>query len=156
MKALIARRLVLAIFATSMAVGGIGLAPITAGACGWYVERQNSASESVYDDRSGWTYAVVIVQTYNDGCGNKKYYSEVYSANGLTTDQSFANVRVWVCGTYQGSWNSPLIWNGTYAQVWSPSFYYGGCGRQADDYNTGMFSYDWSPNQGVQYYINQG
>ena len=66
------------------------------------------------------------------------YYETVWTKYGSTINGHWS-VRVWVCGSYQGDYGTNYSINGSNQSYGTPSFYYGSCGEQADDYNLYLF-----------------
>jgi hypothetical protein len=128
--------------------------PQTVGACGWYLERSTFTNQWVWDNAwSMWTTINYEVDTYNDGCGDRVYASRTWTGNGDFTWLN-ANVRVWVCGAYQGAWSSGAVWTNSVV-MWSPAFWYWPwCGRQAD--NAGSWSAPPRLTPGTSRYLNAG
>ncbi len=65
--------------------------------------------------------------------GNWQYTGYLYSFGGNMTGPEQISVRVWVCGTYQGTWSTYIAGNTNTMSVTTPEFSYGSCGLQADD-----------------------
>jgi hypothetical protein len=81
-------------------------------------------------------------------CGNyKEYEVEQWTTYG-TPGSWFTSVRVWVCGTYEGTTSAYNYY------VVSPEFNYLLCGRQAD--NLGSNFHDTYGGENLHVYINQG
>jgi hypothetical protein len=128
--------------------------PQTVGACGWYLERNVITSTWVWDSwQYRWTTVDYEVDTYNDGCGNRQYASRVWVSDG-TPAWLTADIRVWVCGGYQGTWSTGARWS-NYDVVYSPVFHYWPwCGRQADNATSSSSSPYLAPN--TSDYLTQG
>ena len=126
------RRLLAGLVAPALAVGVfIGLSPALATT----VEAQSC--NGVYDHEAHTTIGSLSIYSdlvaANCGNGNWQYTSYLSSYGGSMTGPMDVNVRVWVCGTYQGSWNYYYSGNSAGIRVTSPEFYYGSCGLQADN-----------------------
>jgi hypothetical protein len=117
--------------------------PETVGACGWYWESSRFNNVWVYDySVGGWTTIDYELDTYNDGCGSRFYVSTVWTGDG-TPMWLQSSERAWVCGGYAGSRSRAAYTN--WIQVSSPSYFYGICGRQADNYPSSSWSGVTSP-----------
>lgn len=129
--------------------------PITAkpvGACGWALEHWNYTYTD-YQYNGGWGRAYFYLYTYNDGCGNKQYQSRVLASPAASDQYMYVNIRVWVCGTYQNLWHTEYYINDL--SRYSPVFYYGNCGRQADNAGSSTSSNYEIPNY-IQDTVTQG
>jgi hypothetical protein len=62
-------------------------------------------------------------------------YTETVSTENGSTISGHWSVRVWVCGSYKGDYGTNIAISGNNQTYGTPSFYYGSCGEQADDYN---------------------
>jgi hypothetical protein len=150
-----ARLLVVCVAALVLAaVGSVKAAPAV-GACGFTQEQYVETTSLRSDPTLGSVTLHESVQTENNGCGTKHYVVYQYFTRG--TAQVYPSgyyatfVRVWVCGAYQGTWqNLPS----TPSIVVSPDFFYGTCGRQAD--NQSSFFHDNGANANWSAYRNQG
>ena len=147
-------RLVVVAFAGSALAVGLTVNPATAttaGACGWYVERNGPVGGVwVWDGSVGaWNLLQFEIVTYNDGCGSRFYRLYEWDSTGTPATLSF-NLRIWVCGVQQRTvgWTA-FGWSSGFVQ--SPSYYYGGCGRQADDAWSSISSGWFSPTSGSAY-----
>lgn len=126
-----------AIVAVALFIGKEAADPTAVHACGWYLEHQGSTvSKSFYSVYIGGSnYLNEYINTYNDGCGDKYYtlhnYTTYYEPG---TFQS--SLSVWVCGSYTGR-----NYTSSSTTVSTPSFYYGSCGRSANDTGDGTWFY---------------
>ncbi len=82
--------------------------------------------------------AQVWLENYYDGCHHHYYRAQIQNRRSSGDIYSAASIRVWVCGTYEGSWEwNDTLTPGQIASHDSPTFAYGiTCGAQADNYNT--------------------
>lgn len=148
--------LVVTLLSVSLALGATlakgAVTPVYA--CSWSVEHTNTASKAF---TSGYFHATdhlyARITTYAGGigvgCSGYKYYvSQQWTVMG-TPGAYYTTVRVWICGTYYGTWAAGDI------SVTSPSwFHYGSCPRQADNY--GSYFHDTYGNQNIAVYVTQG
>lgn len=151
----IVRYLVILLALMGLTVGLSVVKAPTVSACSWSVEHVNtSAGKAFYSGYFQATdYLYARITTYaggaGQGCtGNKYYVSQQFTALG-TPGTYYTEVRVWVCGGYQGAWASAS------ASVTSPTyFHYGNCVRQADNYSS--YFHDTYDNVNVSQYVTQG
>jgi len=149
----LARTAVIVLVAAVLAAG-VRLNPATAttaGACGWYAERAGAVGgQWVWDSWAGaYDYVQFQIVTYNDGCGSRFYRLHEWTSTG-TWAYLHLDIRVWVCGRYQGIWTATPWSPSSYIQT--PSFFYGGCGPQADDWSSWIGNqWAFSPNPGSAY-----
>jgi|GEM_PF-7087012 len=147
-------RIAVLVFAASLLAGGLTVNPATAknaGACGWYsVERWGPVGQTpVWDTRvNATTWLSFEIVTYNDGCGNRFYRLYEWDTTG-TVALLHLDLRVWVCGGFQG-WYTANVWSNS-GYIQSPATFNWGCGRQADDYGSGISSGWFSPGGGSVY-----
>jgi hypothetical protein len=125
----------------------------TVGACGWYTLEATGplGSAQVYDSNAGvWTWVNFQIETYNDGCGNRFYRLWEWVSSG-TAANLHLDLRVWVCGTFINVYVKDLFGSAGFED--SPAFYYyPWCGRQADDYGSGISS-GWFNPYGSSVYV---
>src|SRR5712664_3071125 len=104
---------------------------------GWGVERVNTASTQFWDVYLGrYNWLNVSVTTYSDGCAttNKYYESQEWFSYSTNFSDMTPYIRVWVCGTWKETTH------GTQSSWWfSQTYYYGTCGRQADNSGTTVY-----------------
>src|SRR5437588_445081 len=126
--------------------------PITANAygCGYGGPLDHSGSYSVFDSsRNTWLVVYDDLyeywQTEGNGHCERMYQLVLSTSDGSTTDHMYANIRVWVCGSYVGNWSN---WNSgaSHLGAATPYFDYGlnACGAQADDYGSYASRAGWS------------
>ena len=156
------KRAVLACLLSTFITGGLAASTVPAGACGWYQEDVQTAVVTTWDTYQNLsTYVAFELYTYNNGCGARYYHVDGFVGDGTFTNIDLA-YRIWVCGN--------LVWTSVYQPVWSsnygvssPTFNYGSCGRQADNYyssplrSTGLGPYMFSQNIVPPYtYVHAG
>lgn len=146
---------------------GVVLSPtqvLTASAtCGWNYERNVYGSiPNVYDiNTNSYATADFGLITFQDFCGHKYYQASVSLDNPYYATQPVhykyleVTIRVWVCGTYQGYWEKAVWTTAAQVTVTTPSFFYGLCGRQADNGYTEVNGSNLYPAPD-RLYLNQG
>jgi len=60
------------------------------------------------------------------------YEANVFNDWGNVSYLSVNNLRTWVCGRYTGFNQSYTTYNTNIVQFFSPKYFYGNCGPQAD------------------------
>lgn len=143
------RALVVAAISMSLSFTGFSvlsaIAPTPVGACGWTMyETKNK----IFSDAREW------LQVWRDGCGSYAYEGQVQN-NTSGTVSGFWQFRIWVCGTFKGYFYDG---NGTFQisgmssvfQEFTPSFYYGSCSPQVDNYAS-HFGAEWYPATYLNY-----
>lgn len=142
--------------AASLFAGVFVVNPITAttaGACGWSVENYGATNGTqVWDSNAGvYTWLNFRIDTYTDGCGSKFYRLWEWVSDGTAAQNLHFDLRVWVCGSYTGTATGDLYWVAS-GYLDSGSYFYGVCGRQADDYGSAIYNQYWfSPTYGNAY-----
>ncbi len=125
----------------------------TVGACGWSIENYGpTGSAQVWDSNAGvYTWLNFRIDTYSDGCGSKFYRLWEWVGDGTAASNLHFDLRVWVCGSYQQTFTGDLYWVSS-GYLDSNSYFYGVCGRQADDYGSAIGNTYWfSPTYGDAY-----
>jgi len=160
------RGISIALTAMLVATAGVLLPThaLTASAqCGWNYERTVYGSiANVYDiNTNSYSTADYGLITYQDFCGHKYYSASVsldnpyYAVQPVHYKYLEVTIRVWVCGTYQGYWEKSLWTTTAQITVTTPSFFYGLCGRQADNGYTEVAGSNLYPTPD-RLYLNQG
>jgi len=143
------------VFAAALLAGGLLLNPVAAkpvGACGWFIPEHNGpvGAVQVWDGRvGGWTRLEFQIITYSDGCGNRFYRLYEWDTTGTIAALQL-DLRVWVCGAYQGKFIATVWSNSAFLQS-STYSYWPWCGRQADDFGSAISSGWFSPGFGAAY-----
>jgi hypothetical protein len=129
--------------------------PVTASAssCQWQIEQVVTAAVTIYDPyQVVWTTVWYGITTFTDMCGSRYYRASILVLDG-TPARLQLGLRIWVCGIRVATYSFSSLY-ATGLTFFSPAFYYGPCGRQADNWysssrwlNLGGFTHLW---------INQG
>ena len=122
---------VAAMLAFGLVAGRAATPAGTVGACSYYFE----ATKSVIVSSSSMQ---LWLQSFNNGCGYRYYRAQAQNRNANYSASVNLAIRVWACGTYKEGISGGWLSLPPYASVsfYSHAWYYGSCGKQADNYNT--------------------
>ena len=115
------------------------------------VERSVTSETSAFWDvyLTGNNYLFYTLTTWNDGCGSRQYEGQEWTEYATNINPWEPHLRVWVCGVSQANEQTHTT------TVWTPQYYYGSCGRQADNYHSNIYL-PYNGNWVYAKYENQG
>lgn len=112
--------------------------PQTASACSWIVERNGPTAAHSYLVLGVWHTLYNRIDTWRltDDCNQshtKQYELLQWLSNPGDAGNWHGSLRVWVCGSYVGTFTS------SNTVTWSGAYNYGTCNPQADNYGSWFY-----------------